>query len=179
MRRKLSLLTTAQLHDESTLVFEQITNHPAYQRSTHLSIYINMPTHELQTTMLIRRSLGEGKRVYVPRCDGRVMRMIELREGELDEMPVNRWGIREPRGEREAVDPRALEFVVVPGVAFDRDGNRCGHGMGYYDRYLEQTGAFTCAVCLNDQVVDSVPTDSRDRKPDLILSPSGILFEKQ
>ncbi|KAJ2499940.1 hypothetical protein GGH96_003123 [Coemansia sp. RSA 1972] len=179
MRHTLSLLPSTQLHAESTTVIHLVTSLPAYQQSQHLSIYINTPTSELQTTHLIRHALKEGKRVYVPRCDGQIMEMVELKDGGLETMARNKWGILEPGKEEKAVDPSILEFVVVPGVAFDPHGNRCGHGKGYYDRYLQQTQAFTCAVCLSDQVIEAVPADAHDQKPNMIISPTGILFEKQ
>ncbi|KAJ2121583.1 hypothetical protein IW147_004117 [Coemansia sp. RSA 720] len=179
MRHTLSLLPPTQLLAESTTVFHLITSLPSYQQSQHLSIYINTPASELQTTQLIRHALQEGKRVYVPRCDGKVMQMVELKNGGLETMARNKWGILEPGQEEQAVEPSVLEFVVVPGVAFDAQGNRCGHGKGYYDRYLQQTQAFTCAVCLSDQVIEAVPVDAHDQKPNMIISPAGILFEKQ
>ncbi|KAJ2661848.1 hypothetical protein IW148_003214 [Coemansia sp. RSA 1199] len=179
MRHTLSLLPPTQLLAESAAVFHLITSLPSYQQSQHLSIYINTPTSELQTTQLIRHALQEGKRVYVPRCDGKVMQMVELKNGGLETMARNKWGILEPGKEEQAVEPSVLEFVVVPGVAFDAQGNRCGHGKGYYDRYLQQTQAFTCAVCLSDQVIEAVPVDAHDQKPNMIISPAGILFEKQ
>ncbi|KAJ2143751.1 hypothetical protein IW136_001571 [Coemansia sp. RSA 678] len=179
MQHTLSLLSPAQLLTESTTVIHLVTSLPAYQRAQHLSIYISTPTSELQTTQLIRHALKEGKRVYVPRCDGQIMQMVELKDGGLETMARNKWGILEPGKEERAVDPNVLEFVLVPGVAFDSHGNRCGHGKGYYDRYLQQTQAFTCAVCLNDQVIEAVPVDAHDQKPNMIISPNGILFEKQ
>ncbi|KAJ2784937.1 hypothetical protein GGI15_002091 [Coemansia interrupta] len=123
-----------------------------------------MPTGELPTRDLLAHALRSGKSVYVPRCRQSTMDMVHIRsQAELDALEPNRWGIPEPSGEREPVDPALLDFVVVPGVAFDRVGGRCGHGRGYYDRFLEMAGgAVACAVCLGEQVVEHVPTDTFD-----------------
>ena len=71
----------------------------------------------------------------------------------------------------------------MPGLAFDREGHRMGHGKGYYDRYLERARhqsaldpniarrPFTVALALSAQYVDAVPHDELDLKPDAILSP--------
>ncbi|KAJ1741725.1 hypothetical protein LPJ78_001695 [Coemansia sp. RSA 989] len=139
-----------------------------------------MDKGELQTYMLIKDAWKNGKTVYVPRCVGQNdMQMVRLEgQDDLDSLPRNKWGIPEPATDRAAVDPLLLDFIVVPGVAFDREGNRCGHGRGYYDRYLAKaTNAFTCAVCLSDQVLDQVPADEHDKKPDIILAPLGILYK--
>ncbi|KAJ1836093.1 hypothetical protein LPJ73_007664 [Coemansia sp. RSA 2703] len=140
-----------------------------------------MDTCELQTRLLLTHALSSGKTVYVPRCRKETMDMVRIRDQhDLDSLPKNRWGIPEPSEDRESVDPRVLEFVVVPGVAFDKAGNRCGHGRGYYDRFLARTErAVACAVCLREQVVENVPTDAFDRSPDYIISPEGIIFTKK
>ncbi|KAJ2611754.1 hypothetical protein H4S08_003004 [Coemansia sp. RSA 1365] len=141
-----------------------------------------MDNGEVQTKPLIRHALDEGKTVYVPRCDGNVMDMVKLESTQdLDTLPRNKWGIPEPSKDRPVVNPQMLDFIVVPGMAFDRYGNRCGHGKGYYDRYLSQAKqAFACAVCLNVQVLDTlVPSDTYDQKPHAIITPNGMLFSAQ
>jgi 5-formyltetrahydrofolate cyclo-ligase len=78
-----------------------------------------------------------------------------------------------------------LDLVIMPGLAFDRDRNRIGYGKGYYDTFLERLCKLsserglpdtkTVAVGISSQLVDSVPVDTFDRKPDVILlgQPSG------
>ncbi|KAJ1720506.1 hypothetical protein LPJ53_004868 [Coemansia erecta] len=181
MHQRLAPLPTQTLLDQSSLVLAHLTRLPAYQASRHISIYISMPTGELQTHKLLTHALSQGKCVYVPRCRGQsTMDMVRIRDQqELDALERNRWGIPEPGEEKEMVDPRLLDFVVVPGVAFDREGRRCGHGKGYYDRFLAKAdGAVACAVCLEEQVVESVPTDAFDRTPDYVIAPEGIIFKK-
>ncbi|KAI8319741.1 5-formyltetrahydrofolate cyclo-ligase [Martensiomyces pterosporus] len=181
MQQTLASIPSAALDSASTKVLQQITSLPKYRASKHISIYISMDQGELQTTELLHHALCEGKAVYVPRCNGRIMDMIRVDgRADLDSLPKNKWGIPEPDSSRPAVDPQCLDFIVVPGVAFDTKGNRCGHGKGYYDRYLSRSeGAYTCAVCLDEQVVDEVPTDEFDRTPDVVLAPQGTVFEKK
>ncbi|KAJ2850530.1 hypothetical protein IWW36_001848 [Coemansia brasiliensis] len=169
-----------QLQTESQQVISQLVQQPAYQKAQHISIYINMEKGELQTNMLIKDAWMNGKTVYVPRCTGKNdMQMVRLEgQEDLDSLPRNKWGIPEPAADRAHVDPLLLDFIVMPGVAFDSKGNRCGHGRGYYDRYLAKaTNAFTCAVCLSEQVIKHVPADEHDQKPNIIIAPLGILYE--
>lgn len=98
-------------------------------------------------------------------------------------------------------DDDGLDLVLMPGVAFDRERNRLGHGkgnvfpsaqqitadcvsQGYYDRYIARLEAWSektakkmpalVALALNDQIVDEeIPTDATDYKPDLVLTPDG------
>ncbi|KAJ2156148.1 hypothetical protein GGF46_005380 [Coemansia sp. RSA 552] len=180
MQQVLAELTLSQLSLESSKVIEHVLALPAYTAAQHVSIYISMDRGELQTRPLIEHALGSGKTVYVPRCDGSSMDMVRL-DGrqDLDNLPKNKWGIPEPSTDRAAVDPGILEFVLVPGVAFDTAGNRCGHGKGYYDRYLLRAPqAYSCAVCLSKQIVDAVPTDGNDQTPNTIISPTGTIFSR-
>ncbi|KAJ1901393.1 hypothetical protein LPJ66_000808 [Kickxella alabastrina] len=178
LRSTLSLIPLHSLQAQSHLVTRHLLQHPLYQRSQHISIYISTASSELQTTELLRHALSTGKAVYVPRCHGpKQMDMCRVQDlDDLAGLQVNQWGIAEPGMEREPVDPSLLDFVVVPGLAFDRSGQRCGHGRGYYDRFLENLDAVTCAVALSEQIVDQVPVDAFDRTPDLIIAPEGVIY---
>ena len=74
--------------------------------------------------------------------------------------------------------PEPLPFVIVPGVAFTKDGKRLGHGKGFYDIYIEemqQHGAkpFLCGFCLPCQIVEEIPTDEHDVRMDCVISQEG------
>ncbi|KAJ2603620.1 hypothetical protein H4R99_002321 [Coemansia sp. RSA 1722] len=181
MHQKLSSLSPQALAEQSTQVTQHVTQLPAYKSSQHISIYISMDSAELQTKTLLLHALDAGKTVYVPRCHNKqTMDMIRLSgHDDLAGLAKNKWGIPEPGMEREAADPSVLDFVVVPGVAFDRNGNRCGHGRGYYDRFVASIPkAYSCAVCLSEQIVEDVPVDTFDRSPDTIVAPEGAIFAK-
>ncbi|KAJ1993401.1 hypothetical protein GGI25_001967 [Coemansia spiralis] len=173
MRALLGTLSAAHINEASARACQHILALDTLSNATHVALYVST-ARELQTRDLIARLLAMGKRVYVPRCDAE-MEMVRI-TGFGDLTRETSWGIWEPEG--EGVDPHVLDFVLVPGVAFDRRGNRCGHGRGYYDRYLARTAAFACAVCLDEQIVDEVPTAEHDRTPDLIVAPQGAIFTK-
>ena len=74
--------------------------------------------------------------------------------------------------------PEPLPFVIVPGVAFTKDGKRLGHGKGFYDIYIEemqQHGAkpFLCGFCLPCQIVEEIPIDEHDVRMDCVISQEG------
>ena len=82
------------------------------------------------------------------------------------------FGIKSPVPSRSVlVEPEEIDLVIVPCVGFDGDGNRLGHGGGYYDRYLPHCPqAKTICAAFEAQRLEHVPTDSFDVKPDIIIT---------
>jgi 5-formyltetrahydrofolate cyclo-ligase len=65
-----------------------------------------------------------------------------------------------------------LDFILVPGVAFDLSGRRLGRGKGYYDRLLKQTRGTTCGVAFDEQIVGEIPVEPHDLNVNCILTPT-------
>jgi 5-formyltetrahydrofolate cyclo-ligase len=121
---------------------------------------------EVDTGDLLRESLRMGKRLVLPRVDPetRRLQLREVRSLDADLAPGT-WGIPEPIPDRcpeVALDD--VDFVLVPGVAFDRQLRRLGYGGGYYDGVLAAVGgrAPAIAVGFGMQVVAQVPADEHD-----------------
>ncbi|KAJ1919413.1 Signal peptidase complex catalytic subunit [Mycoemilia scoparia] len=167
-----------------------VQNLEAYKNAKNISIYISTEK-ELGTDTLIRDILSSpDKSCFIPRCNGKVMDMVKIASIEdYEGLPKNKWGIPEPKLDEEretCFDSNAgkLDLVLMPGLAFDKEGNRCGYGKGYYDTFyskcVERYGSPPkfVALCLEEQTVDSVPHDHFDQKPDLIISESGPIWKK-
>jgi 5-formyltetrahydrofolate cyclo-ligase len=157
---------------KSAAIAEKLFSHEAFGRAKCVAFYVSMP-HEVATDAMIDRAISEGKRVTVPRCD---METVELTFHEIADrsmLQAGTWGILEP-GPRAAkvVHPDALDFVVVPGVAFDRAGNRIGNGKGFYDKFLKKLrpGTPKVALAYAIQLVPEVPVEPHDVKLDGVLT---------
>lgn len=125
---------------------------------------------EIDLTPLHRELWRQGRTLAVPRTFGMplgVMLAVSYKpDTQLQKTPL---GVLEPLTEPE-IDPADIGVVIAPGVAFGAAGERLGHGMGYYDRYLEQAAKLpVIGVCYAWQVVDEVPTDVYDRKMTLVV----------
>ena len=140
----------------------------AFKRARSVMAYATFGS-EVDTSVLCETVLREGKRLFLPRVDKArdAIRVYEVRDLVRD-LDTNRWGIREPRPEicRET-GAGELEFVFVPGVAFDARGGRLGYGKAYYDRLLAasmQGGGSPTLVAgaFSVQVVDQVPMEPHD-----------------
>ncbi|WFC96085.1 hypothetical protein MBRA1_002741 [Malassezia brasiliensis] len=154
------------LDEQARAVCEAVKRLPAFQHAQNVSIYLSMPTGELDTWALSRAALTLGKRLYVPRfstlsagasasenhkftTDMQMLRVHDVQE--LDHgLTANKWGIAEPpplragaaREDALLTGGAGLDLIIVPGMLFDTHGGRLGHGKGYYDRYIRRAHAF-------------------------------------
>merc|ERR1711970_822756 len=89
---------------------------------------------------------------------------------DYNSLPVTSWNIKQPADDderEEALESGGLDLILVPGLAFTKDGCRLGRGRGYYDTFLErcvraERTVVTVALAFREQVVDQVPTDQHD-----------------
>jgi 5-formyltetrahydrofolate cyclo-ligase len=133
------------------------------------SIWSEPDTHEM-----IRRALELGKTVALPRTYPKGVMTARIING-FDELTPSGFGIPEPAESATVVGPDELDFIVVPAVAFDREGYRLGHGAGYYDRYLSYTRAFTCGVAREKMLVPRVPREKHDIRVNCVVTENKIL----
>lgn len=134
---------------------------------------------EVNTFPLIQAALEQSKRLAVPLCqpEGQSLLAAEISDFPGDLRPGT-WGILEPRPEAlRPVAPELLDLVLVPGVAFDRSGNRLGYGAGYYDRFLAtlRPGARTIALAFAEQIVTDVYPQAHDRPVDMVITDQEII----
>ena len=110
---------------------------------------------------------ASGKHVAVPKVQGEIMHFYEITA--LSDCVPGAFGILEPAGEEK--DRIATPgFMLVPGLAFDKNGNRLGYGGGFYDKYLaSHEEIITAALGYDFQIVEKVPSESHDRRMDYLI----------
>jgi len=156
---------------------------PEYQSSQSPLWYLDCRS-ELRTRHALPAALASGKRIVVPYCtvDERGDNKLGLwRIESVDELVVGKWKILEPPRERweepgRKVLPAEVDFVVVPGVAFSRDGARMGNGQGYYDRLLQSVRPECPLVglCYQCQLFDDLIVSAHDVFMDKVVTESGV-----
>ena len=132
------------------------------------TIYGYLPyNQEVRTVPMLQRALEDGKKVAVPKVYGEEMRFIYLTD--LSKVELGYCGIPEPVEDGPvADDPTAL--VLMPGLAFDREGHRIGYGGGFYDKFLAaEPGHPTLTLCYGFQMVEELPTEEFDIPVDCVL----------
>ena len=159
-------MTEEQIQTASEKLGELLAQNPLYKQAK--TIYGYLPyNQEVRTTPMLQRALDEGKRVAVPKCYGDEMRFIYLED--LNRVEKGYCGIPEPVADGPvADDPTAL--VLMPGMAFNTQGQRIGYGGGFYDKFLAQERNHpTLALCYSFQMVDEIPTEEHDKPVDCVL----------
>lgn len=171
--RALESQSEADRREKNGLIAEKLRILPEYRRAKCVFFYVSRP-EEVDTHALIDAAIAEGKRVAVPRSDlkTRKLTFYEIRDRKSDLVP-GVFGLLEPdSGKLKAVAAAEADFVVAPGVAFDRNNRRVGHGAGFYDRFLKEirTGTPIVALAFSFQILKDVPQEPHDVVMDRVLS---------
>jgi 5-formyltetrahydrofolate cyclo-ligase len=161
----------------SEAIVKRITALPEFRAATAVLLTLAFRS-EWNTLALVRAALAAGKTVAVPRVDveARMLELHALSDPER-EIVAGHMGIPEPLPESPRVPRDAIDFVLVPGVAFDLAGRRLGYGGGYYDRLLPLLSPHLARVAgaFELQVVYRVPAAPHDIGVDTIVTESRTL----
>ena len=135
---------------------------------------------EVDTSPILSQALADGKRVAVPVALRRGSRLVpvEIRDSRKDLSSRGLFGVPQPaRTAGRQVPPEKLEFILMPGVAFDRRGRRLGRGRGYFDRFLSQVPASVPRVGLafGFQVVRAVPFEPHDQPVRMVITDKEVI----
>jgi 5-formyltetrahydrofolate cyclo-ligase len=163
----------AECEESSHRIFTLLLTLPEWQNARTVHIYIGALPGEVRTLPIIRWCWDEGRNVIVP-VVGKDGDMGHVFLAPATALATTRWGGLEPR-DAEPADSLTADVVIVPGVAFDRSGNRLGMGGGFYDRFLSTVTAPKIALAHAFQIVDAVPVNSHDRRVDLIVTPDEVI----
>lgn len=147
---------------------------PEYQQSKTVLFYLDVRS-EVRTRHDLDNALASGKKIVVPYCVDGELELFHLTNPE--ELEVGMYRILEPKAELRTVeahkvDVKEIDLIIVPGVAFDREGGRTGHGKGYYDKLLEHARPDTPLVALafECQLFDKIPMQDHDVYMDKVIT---------
>ena len=147
-------------------IMQQVELLPHFIEATTVLLYWSMED-EVQTHDFVNRWY-EQKVVLLPCVDGDDLRLRQY-TGEQSMVMGEQFGIGEPVG-AEFTELDKVDLIIVPGVAFDRKGNRMGRGRGFYDRLLKSTpNAYKVGVGFDFQLVESVPVEPFDVAMDRVI----------
>ncbi len=170
LRREIRVKKRAMLEAEILSRSEKLgalfVQSEAYRNAN--TVYGYLPyNQEVRTVPMLEQALRDGKRVAVPKIYGDTMRFIYL--DDLSKVEKNTMGIPEPIEDGPVAEDKTA-LVLMPGLAFTKQGDRMGYGGGFYDRFLaEEPDHPTLALCYDFQIVESLPSEEFDIPVDTVL----------
>lgn len=174
MLGKVSLaVRTVESHDLCRRLEPQV-------HSAHTILFYAPLADELDVWPLLEKLLKTPTVCALPAFDDATQFYSARRVKNLEEdIFTGKFGVSEPLLECEEIPLNKFDLVLVPGVAFDMQGNRLGRGKGFYDRILAQASGIKCGISYDFQLLEAIPTEAHDAKVDFIFTPSRGVRKKQ
>lgn len=162
----------------SIAIMNRFMELPEYDAARTVMFYVDV-RDEVRTRQALPAALASGKRIVVPYCVDGELELFWLEV--MDELELGMYRILEPKNElrdvvHKRLQPEDLDLIMVPGVAFDKNGGRTGHGKGYYDKLLEHAKPETPLVALafECQMFDEIPMDHHDIFMDKVVTENDV-----
>lgn len=202
VKEKREHLKRRELESLSKVILDKLLKLDAYQECDKIFTYLSMGS-EVDTHILVKQARADGKRIFLPRVEGKRLEFYEI--DDLFDLELSRFGVLEPRiseakrytlpGKRALREEESkdkwmerdkVNLMIIPGLAFDSGGNRIGYGGGYYDRYLNlikdipALQFYKVALAFDFQLYPQIPVESFDIPVDEIITPTRrIICQKE
>jgi len=180
LRARRDALEPSEIAERSQVIARRVMALAGYERSRTRLLFASFGS-EVRTDALIADTLRSGARLVLPRVIGpeEALALHEVRDP-AQEIAPGSFSIPEPLESCPELSLYEIDFVLVPGLGFDREGGRLGYGGGYFDYILNlrsdlvETGA-AVAVAFEDQLIDEVPRESWDVRVPIIVTENEVI----
>jgi len=170
VKARKSLLSQNEKIAAARSVFEKLEHSAAFMLADKVLLYHSLPD-ELSTHEFLEK-WGKRKHFFLPRVNGVNLDILPY---DHSRMAMGAFHIEEPTGD-DTADISDIELIIVPGIAYDRRGNRVGRGKGYYDRLLSSSRATKIGVGYDFQFIDGdIPSEPHDVAVDVVITESRRL----
>jgi 5-formyltetrahydrofolate cyclo-ligase len=170
MLERRNRMNSQEIAKRSKSIQEFVINNNKFQSAKVVGAYFAFGS-EVATELIIERAKMLGKKIALPRVEEDKITFYEL--SSTKSLIRGRFGIMEPPpyGHMDEID-----LLVVPGIAFDKKGNRLGYGKGFYDRLLSGKRTFSIGLAYSFQLLENLPHHRHDKRLDAIASEDGIHY---
>jgi len=160
-------------NEKSKIITERVVRSRDFKHAKVVMLYAAM-TYEVETIDIILNAFHCNKRVLLPLVDKEKKEIIpcEIKDFEKETHWCT-YGFREPNHSLSGnVRREDIDVVIVPGICFDKNNNRLGRGVGFYDKFLStiKSTAKTIGLAFDFQVIDTIPTEKHDIKLTSVIS---------
>ena len=166
----------------SVTIVDKFMALPEYAAAKTVMFYVDV-RDEVRTRQALPTAIQGDKRIVIPFCVDGELELFHLES--MDELSVGMYKILEPRAELRDVaakrmQPQDLDLIMVPGVAFDKNGGRTGHGKGYYDKLLQHArpNCPLVALAFECQMFPEIPVQHHDIYMDKVVTENDVYVGK-
>lgn len=167
-------LPTYDVLKKSNEIIKKLEEIEEFKEAKKIACYISFG-NEVYTHGFIKKYV-ETKIISVPVVNKKEIFLSNIKS--WSELQQGAYGILEPKKEFLRICNN-VDLIIVPGIAFDKKGNRIGYGEGYYDKLLKKLNAIKIALAYDFQLLDKIPSEKHDVKIDIIITEKRILRIKK
>lgn len=166
-------------YEYDKVIFQKLINSDIYKKSKKIFTYVSFGS-EVDTKKFINYAISDNKDIYVPKTDKVNKEMLAIKINSLNNMDVDKWGILEPKDVDKSKVGDNFDLIIMPGVAFDINGNRIGYGGGYYDKYISaiKCKSVKLALAYDFQVINKIESEEHDINVDCIITNDKFIYIK-
>lgn len=168
----------------------ELYNFDLFKKASCVLSFVSYGT-EIKTNQLLDIILNENKMLCLPRTENEKMEFYYINSDEdfSEQTEIGEYGITVPKSNQDKLDINSIPdktLIIIPGLAFDEQGNRLGKGKGYYDKFLAELLSTSekekilgiVGYCYDFQIIDKVITEPNDIPVDYIISDKRIVKSK-
>jgi len=153
-------------------IFNKLINNDDFKKAINYFLFVSFRS-EIETKTIINYLIDRNKNVFVPKVVGNIMKLYQIKSLEED-LEKGVMGIKEPKESLKELTDEKLDFILMPGLAFDNLGGRIGYGGGYYDKFLSSLDYLNAvpkiAIAYKFQVINHIPMNDYDIRVDNIIT---------
>ncbi len=160
----------------SDKIMSHLTHSNAFIAASHVASFVDF-RDEVNMTPINNYILNHKKSLCLPYIDMKNKRMTFHSVYTLSELKLSKYGILEPDPKlHPEVNLSLIDFVLTPGVAFDKNGFRLGYGGGFYDRFFEKLNPEVpkFGIAFSIQQLDSIPVEAHDLPLTALITEKGL-----
>lgn len=175
MISKRKSLSKSEVDEKSVAILEQLKSLNLADDKNNIMLYMDF-RNEVATQPFIDYLGNMGKKIYIPRVNKDTNELDIYLISSKDDLILSDFGILEPNPDNDTCDPKIIDLILSPGVAFTEECYRLGYGGGFYDKFLTRTrpDVITAALAFDLQMVEELPLEPHDQQLDYVITESKI-----
>ncbi len=170
-------LSETEIVSSSNIISDKVISTKEFKKAQSIGTYYPIRS-EVKTFEIIKHSLATKKTIGLPRIiDSNRIAFFKIMENSFEDIKFTKgkYGILENLMSDSIVEE--MDLLIIPGIAFDLQGNRIGYGKGYYDRFLStRKVSYIMGLAFENQIIKKIPTTENDIPVDVLVTENRIIF---